>query len=367
MNPLEQQTRQDRLLHMPRVREPPMGMSDPAVKRANRLAMAAQAVGNIDVKAIADAYREETGSSGIEAATAAAAALNAALRSSLHGETGSAAAEREVRELAKKKAREARLDAFRTERAAEFGPLGEAKREVVRESLEARASKAIDYKAIRINEEAAARRAEREERVMAAASRRALSEAKAWLSSGQRRRRQFEEEELRDRDEAPAVDDPALRKARALCKGVSMVMAELDQQNELLRLKSSSMPRTSSWAAISSAPAPPPRPGPNVGNHAARFGAIHAAATSAEEQALVDKAKELLADYKPSESDRRRERIAARAGLSPQSTPRQRAGASPRGAAVMMSGGAAAGAVETAAHRPRRQVRRALFFTPCCG
>lgn len=334
--------RQDRMLHLPKSHGPPIGKADPTLKRANRLALAAQAVGDLDVKAIAAAYQNETGGSGLEAATAAAAAMNAALRSSLLGEEGAAAAEREVRELAKKKARESRIEAFRAQQAAEEGFEGDLKRDEIRDSLEARASRAADCKASRLQDDAATRRAEREERLTAAASRRNLSEARAWLTAGQRRPRggggSPGEEGLSPAGAAPAVDDPVLRRARALCSGAAQVVAELDQQNELLRRKAT-MPRSGSCSAMmagaptQAAPAPA-RPGPHVGNHAGRFGAIHAAATSAEEQALLAKAQELLADYKPSESDRRRDRIAARQS-SAHSTPRT----SPK---AMLSPGAAA-------------------------
>merc|ERR1712232_1115539 len=55
-----------------------------------------------------------------------------------------------------------------------------------------------------------------------------------------------------------------------------------------------------------SAPSVPPAAPPAApGVHASRFAAAHAAVTNAEEQQLLAKAKELLADYKPQEKVRK--------------------------------------------------------------
>eukprot|EP00913_Durusdinium_trenchii_P004913 g4560.t1 len=71
-----------RELHVPKNRE---GLMDEkALKRANRLAGVGQSVASMDLKAVAETYKSQAGSSGIEAAAAAAAALNAALKDSSH-------------------------------------------------------------------------------------------------------------------------------------------------------------------------------------------------------------------------------------------------------------------------------------------
>lgn len=295
-------------LHQPRT-ELDAGKEDPLLKRAGRLAAVAQAVGDLDLNAIAATYKREVGCSGIEAAAAASAALNAALRGTLLGEGGAAAAEREVQAMAKKKARELQAGQFRAVQAKEEGPAGEVRRDQVREAIEARATKALDVKSELLTKDVAQRRADREERLAAAASRRALSEARAWLEAGRSRRRLpgASDDDSSGASAAslrgipsPVADDPVLRRARALCSGVKRVTDDLDRQNEMLRQ------RVAALSAASRPPQPPAvqaasGPGPNVTMHGARFGAAHVVASAAEEAALIARAKELLADYKPAD------------------------------------------------------------------
>jgi len=309
-----------RPLHEPRVYdEGGLGRNDPLLKRASKLAHVAKAVGDMDLQAIAATYQKEAGSTGLEAAVAASAAMNAVLKTSLMGETGVQAAEREVQNLARKKARDLRTEEYRQAQAEEEGVLGEIRREQAREALEARASKAAEVKATLMTKDIAERKAEREARLSAAASRRAFSEAKAWLHKGQRHRStaaQLDNSEDNEDDYVPPeyrikIEDPVLQRAKNLAAGAQKVAMELDKQNEMLRnkalaLSSASTTRCPSVSTLAT-PAHSQAPYPTTAStqHGSRFNSAHAAAAAAEEAALVAKAKELLADYKPAEAGRR--------------------------------------------------------------
>eukprot|EP00931_Biecheleriopsis_adriatica_P119611 TRINITY_DN94835_c0_g1_i1.p1 TRINITY_DN94835_c0_g1~~TRINITY_DN94835_c0_g1_i1.p1 ORF type:complete len:342 (+),score=86.93 TRINITY_DN94835_c0_g1_i1:137-1162(+) len=270
-----------RELHLPRPRDGPV-TDIRALKRANRLAGVADAVGSMDLKAVADTYQREAGSSGIEAAAVAAAALGAALKASLaggavDGSECARVAQQEVRKAASKKAREAKGEAVRAARAAEDGHEGQARAEALRVSQEARSNKAVAEKGERLADDAATKRAMREERMAAAASRRCLSEARARFGHHSRPRLEGSDSGDSLHVSAPNVlaDDPVVRRAKALCTGAAQVVAQLDAQNQLLRGKPQ-------------APARPPEPK-----------AVKAAPGAAEDEALIARAKELLADYKP--------------------------------------------------------------------
>mmetsp|Transcript_36153 Transcript_36153/g.83320 ORF Transcript_36153/g.83320 Transcript_36153/m.83320 type:complete len:347 (+) Transcript_36153:53-1093(+) len=267
-------------LAAPRVRD---GLMDEkAVKRANRLAGVGQTVGNMDLKAVAETYKSQNGGSGIEAAAAAAAALGAALKASMTGgpvDTDEClkVAQREMQKVAVKKAREAKGEAVLQERLAAVGYEGQAKSEALRMAHQQRAMRAVTEKNERLADDVATRRAMREERAAAAASRRCLSEARAKFV------RRWPQPEEAD-DAGPSLpsllaDDPVVRRARALCSGAAQAVAQLEEQNQMIKSKPAlqqfrSEPKEPK--VISRGPTPIP---------------------SNEE--LIAKAKELLADYKP--------------------------------------------------------------------
>lgn len=278
------------------------GPDDRLLKKAQRLAAVAQAVEAIDLKSIAAAYQKEAGGSIIEAGTVATVALNAALKASLGGGDGQAAeaAEREVKAAAKKRAREVRSEDFRAARAAEDGIEGEAARAAKASALEARGEQAVADRAQRLNGDIEAKRALREERQALAASRRSLSEARARIGISDRKVRTAQSQS--DDSYVPAShpdtasssssspltnDDPVLQRARNLLKGASRVVAELDEQNNMLRQR---------YQALSKPPPAPPRPRPASAPRAAARGCV---LSNTEEDALVARAKELLSDYKP--------------------------------------------------------------------
>lgn len=274
-----------------------VGISKPderLLKRAQRLAAAAQAVEGLDLKAIAETYQREAGSSGLEAATVATTALNAALKASLGGGGGvGEAAEREVRAAAKRKAREARCEEWRKARADEEGASGDKARAEARAAFDARAEKAISSRDERLGEDAATKRALREERATMAASRRALSEARARFAASSSRKLP----QATDSYCSPqvAIDDPVLRRAKELCSGASRIVAQLDEQNRSL------MQRTQ--APVAKPPPPVRQPvspaGQKVGSKAL---------STAEEDALVARARELLVDYNPDQGKSQRSR-----------------------------------------------------------
>jgi hypothetical protein len=247
----------------------------------------------------------------LEAASVATEALNAALRSALGGQNTTDAAERAARDATKRKTREARSAAWQAERAAEESSEGQARREDATRVFHERAAHAVDNKAERLEDIAATRRAEREERSAAAASRRCLSEARARFGGvGKRQHLGVPSSELQqgcsDAD-IPSflIDDPFLSKARALCKGAASIVAQLDEQNDMLRRKT--FGKTPEVGRVK-APAPPTARAAQPaapGVHASRLVAAHAAVTNAEEQQLLAKAKELLADYRPQEKHRK--------------------------------------------------------------
>ncbi|OLP97420.1 hypothetical protein AK812_SmicGene20255 [Symbiodinium microadriaticum] len=207
----------------PRVRD---GLMDEkAVKRANRLAGVGQAVGNMDLKAVAETYKTQNGGSGIEAAAAAAAALGAALKASMTGGPVDAdeclkVAQKEMQKVATRKQREAKGEAVIASRLAAVGYEGQAKSEALRLAHQQRASRLVTEKNERLAEDVATRRAMREERAAAAASRRCLSEARARFVG----RWPQPEQAL---DSTPSslpsllADDPVVRRAKALCSGAA--------------------------------------------------------------------------------------------------------------------------------------------------
>eukprot|EP00930_Biecheleria_cincta_P006841 TRINITY_DN107919_c0_g1_i1.p1 TRINITY_DN107919_c0_g1~~TRINITY_DN107919_c0_g1_i1.p1 ORF type:complete len:346 (-),score=72.01 TRINITY_DN107919_c0_g1_i1:45-1082(-) len=286
------QSQAGRELHLPRPRDGPAS-DERLLKRAARLAGVANAVGSMDLKAVADTYKRE-GCSGIEAAGLAAAALGAALKASLAGKGAvdpaacAEAAQLEVRKAATRKAREAKVEAVREARLAEDGPLGQARAEATRQAQAARATRALEEKGDRLADDAAAKRAMREERQFAAASRRTLSEARARF--GKNLGRPIASDDVDSPHSAPGilVDIPAVRRAKALCSGAAQVVAMLEEQNQGLRNRSSSMPQAARPHESQRTQLPPrPAPGP------------------ADDEALIARAKELLADYKPAEHQRR--------------------------------------------------------------
>eukprot|EP00439_Symbiodinium_sp_Y106_P075203 s885_g14.t2 len=223
----------------PRVRD---GLMDEkAVKRANRLAGVGQAVGNMDLKAVAETYKNQNGGSGIEAAAAAAAALGAALKASMTGGSVDAdeclkVAQKEMQKVATRKQREAKGEAVLASRLAAVGYEGQAKSEALRLAHQQRASRLVTEKNERLAEDVATRRAMREERAAAAASRRCLSEARARFV---RRWPQSEEALDSTPSSLPSLlaDDPVVRRAKALCSGAAQAVAQLEEQNQLLRAK----------------------------------------------------------------------------------------------------------------------------------
>lgn len=281
-----------RELHLPRNRDGPIS-DERLMKRATRLAGVANAVGSMDLKAVADTYKRE-GCSGIEAAGLAAAALGAALKASLAGKAAvdpaacAEAAQMEVRKVAARKAREAKVDAVREARAAEDGPLGQARAEATRQAHAARATKAVEERGERLADDAATKRALREERQFAAASRRTLSEAKARFGKNLGRPIASDDGDSPQGTPGILADDPALRRAKALCSGAAQVVAMLEVQNKALRTRSPSMPQVARQHD-SQRTQLPPRPAPGL----------------ADDEALIARAKELLADYKPPEHQRR--------------------------------------------------------------
>lgn len=327
-------------LHVPKSREVEIGgPKDPLLRRAGRLAAAAKAVGDVDVKAIAATYQEESGASGLEAASVAATALNAALRSALGGQDSTESAQRAVQEAAKRKTREARSAAFLADRAAEDNPAAQARKEEAVRALTERAAHAVESKVERLEEAAAARRAEREERLSAAASRRCLSEARARFGGNGKRHHLTSSSDLQTGydQHVPSVvsDDPTIRKARALCSGAASIVAQLEEQNNMLRNKAFGLAHKNAASGSPAPLAPPAPPAPAQpavqpaapGVHGARFAAAHAAISNAEEQQLLAKAKELLADYRPNQ----------RKGATPgSSAPHSPVAASNRGGRVVV-------------------------------
>lgn len=302
-----------RALHEPRAVCAPIGADDPATRRASRLAAAANALEEFDVKALAATYKD-AGCSGIEAAAAASAALNAALQSTLMGAKAGKAAQRGVQQMAQRRVREARSEAFRAAQAEELGPAGDLHRAEVLQTMESRFAKARDFKTSLISRDVATRRAEREERICAAASRRALSEARAWIGADRRgnaeRLSALVAKDIRPVPPPADLDDPTLKRARVLVNGVNQVVAELDSQNEKLRRKSQALQSlrppspAGTWQALQDN-SRACGPSDLVDLHGIRFNAAHTSAASTHEDALLAKARELLVDYKPADAAKR--------------------------------------------------------------
>jgi len=310
---------------------------DPALRRAKRLAAVADSVGSLDVQAIAAAYQKESGMSSIEAAGAAAAAMNAALKSGLVGGSSSEAreaAERQVRDVARRRAKEARGEAWRAAQADEEGEIGEIRRDVVRHELEARNSRAAESKSARLADDTAAKKAMREERLAAAAGRRALSEARARFGAHKTRAWRPPDESDAESDsflggQPLVIDDPALRRAKALCSGAARVIEQLEAQDQMLKsaafgkgrpLPPVAKPNKATEAQLS-------RFEPQHEDRSSRFQSAHASAVDAEEAQLLARAKELLADYKPA-GGRKQSVAASSAAGSPKQESRQRKEAS---------------------------------------
>mmetsp|Transcript_65274 Transcript_65274/g.155975 ORF Transcript_65274/g.155975 Transcript_65274/m.155975 type:complete len:369 (+) Transcript_65274:69-1175(+) len=301
------------------IRHDRSSLKDPALRRAQRLAAVADSVGSIDVEALAATYQKEAGMSGIEATAAAAAAMNAALKSALGGGSSTEAAQRQVRDVARRRAREARSEAWKAAQAEEEGELGEVRRDEVRHAMEARNSRAVEHKTERLADEMAARRAVREERLLAAAGRRELAEARARFGIRKQPRLTapaFEADATSafgSDSQAAACSDPALRRAKALCDGAARVIQQLEAQNQMLKggfgSKSlATLPTPGSVSASGNSIATLSKAGDasraradqDDKDYASRFQSAHAAAVDADEAQLLARAKELLADYKPS-------------------------------------------------------------------
>jgi hypothetical protein len=265
------------------------------LKRAQRLAAAAQAVEALDLKAIAESYQREAGSSGLEAATVATTALNAALKASLGGAGGAGeAAEREVKAAAKRKAREARCGEWLKARADEEGVLGDKARAEAHAAFEARVDKATSSRDERLEEDAATKRAMREERASMAASRRALSEARARFGVNRSRKLPEVNDSYTSLGPQHEIDDPVLRRAKNLCSGASRIVAQLEEQNRSL------LQRTQAPVVRPPVPVKPP-----ISPSTPKTGK---ALSNAEEDALVARARELLVDYKPEQGRGQRAR-----------------------------------------------------------
>lgn len=286
-------------LHMPR----PVCETDlHLIKRAGRLTSAANAVGEIDLRAVAASYQKESGVSGIEAAGLAAATLTAALKASLAGsqvtpEQATEAAKAEVRTAAKRRAREVRGEDWRAAREAEDGPLGDVSRDANRSALDARASRAVADKDERLADDAAARRAVREERSCAAASRRTLSEARAFCGVRSTSRRPLSlgggdivgVGSLTPSSSSSIIaNDPALQRARSLCTGASNVIAQLEVQNQALRQKQVASSASRKTLAVNLNTASKS----SIGN-------------TPLDDALMARARDLLQDYQPAGQTRR--------------------------------------------------------------
>mmetsp|Transcript_88346 Transcript_88346/g.152751 ORF Transcript_88346/g.152751 Transcript_88346/m.152751 type:complete len:346 (-) Transcript_88346:94-1131(-) len=312
-------------LHLPRSHEEPL-VDDQLLKRANRLAAAARNLDGIDLKAIAASYQDEAGASAIEAAGVAAATLNAALKASLGGSSQAAeVAEKEARSLGKRQARDARSVALLNARVQENSKLAQAVREEIHRSLDARSEQAVMGKERRLAEEAAASRAMREERMIAASTQRNLSEARAWIGRGSRSNNRLAMSanvpSFQAVPSSAVTDDPVLRRAKTLVASASNVIAQLEEQNQMLLRNSAAqanltrpqLPRhVQSSRSLPSSPARSRAPGPGSRVGTARQAAIHAAhasVASREEDALLARANALLADYKPTEQKRKALRV----------------------------------------------------------
>lgn len=300
------------------------GADDRLLKRAQRLAAAAQAVEAIDVKSIAASY-QEAGCSGLEAATAATVALNAALKSGLEGgDQGQArkAAEQGIQSAVKKREREEGAEKLRAERAAENSQAAQAARSEKAAEIDARTNRKVAERAERLHEDAETKKALREERQCLAQGRRDLEQARARIGMNSRGRRAASPSPTTDgfppagypetSASSATCDDPVLQRARKLLSGASRICADLDEQNRILRQRS--QPPASSSK-------PPPVPSrPSMPSPASRPPAKGGGCLSnTEEDALVARAKELLSDYTP-------ERGGRAGGNSGPPTPSRRAG-----------------------------------------
>lgn len=258
-----------------------------ALKRAGRLAAAAQALGDLNIEKVAADFQRDTGGSGIEAVAVAAAALNATLHAALRGQRGPGAieeAERQARGAARKNARDMQAECWRQQQRDEQGPSGDNRREDQRMAIDTRTSRAVESKAERIADSAAERKALREERQMLASTRRTMSEARAKYGGGARAA--SAEPHSFENSPRPVIDDSTLQKARALCNGASTIVAQLDEQNKLLRNRSTTIASWSpSRASVRSTPTSPKK--------TARQ------AVDADSERLMAKARELLVDYEP--------------------------------------------------------------------
>eukprot|EP00928_Gymnodinium_smaydae_P049646 TRINITY_DN33336_c0_g1_i1.p1 TRINITY_DN33336_c0_g1~~TRINITY_DN33336_c0_g1_i1.p1 ORF type:complete len:408 (-),score=107.47 TRINITY_DN33336_c0_g1_i1:69-1214(-) len=292
-------------LHAPKV-QPVLNADDcRQLKKAARLTAVANAVTGMDLKGIATAYQRENGCSALEAAAVAADTLNAALRASLAGPAGAEAAEAALKKAAKKKALEARSEAHRAQCAAAEGPVAEEAREQVRVNIAQRSERAAAAKDERIAESAAVRKAQREERQFEVQARRALSEARARFGT----KGPPSYDEFREEREVQPTADPVLKRAQSLCNGARRVIAQLDDQNEMLKRQVASrsgatpVPPLSApaLAAAPSGAAASSRPSPSRG--AGR--ATKVVGTTKEDERLIARARELLVDYNPAEQRRR--------------------------------------------------------------
>jgi len=159
------------------------------------------------------------------------------------------------------------------------------------DALEARAARAVEGREERCKEDAATRRALREERASAAASRRSISEARAFIGQGRRQPSANSGDSggnspISSAAMALVESDPAVRRARSLCTGASNVVAMLEEQDRAMKRRLE--------AASASAPGRPSMPAPAPRKLA-----------NSEDDALLARARELLSDYHPPELQRR--------------------------------------------------------------
>lgn len=280
-------------------------LDEKLLKKASRLSTAASAVDAVDVRAVAATYCKQAVGAELDVSALAALTMDAALKASLAGQPGTATelASKEVKTVLKKKAREAQREAFRAQKAAEDGPEAYAARVETVEAMAARAARAVTEREERFNDDALVKRAQREERAIAAATRRSISEARARFR-GRYGRMPPISQSCNDFEYQPTFvsNDPAIRRARSLCTGVASVVAQLEEQNQLLKRKAElkAVEQLRPPRLASPQPILPP-----------------------EDQALIAKARELLVDYKPPEQQRRPPvPTAARAGGSQRNSPK---------------------------------------------
>jgi len=307
-----------------------LGPHDPALRRAQRLAAAVQAVEAVDLEAIAAQCAGEGGGSDLTAAVTASKALSAALHASLGCGASSPsnaveAVQRELKQAAKRRERDARSAAWRDARIAEEGEAGDVARALAHSKVDARLQRAALNKD-NLPCDAETRRAEREARTSAAASRRAIAEARAFVEAGKRSRSNKALQSGSDfrptstSSMSPvATDDPTVRRARSLCSGAAGVIADLEEQSRQLLQRLEPAPGSASAPHKAVRENRPARSRPP---------ALSGRPPVEDEDALVARANALLADYVPVETLRQQRREGLRGKAAPRSarTPRSSGG-----------------------------------------